>query len=427
MKNRKRKISLALLILIVCITLGYAAIRTGLNINGLVDIPNVSWEVYFDNYQKSASTNVTPTTEPSIPAGEKPTTISYVVDLDEPGDIYEFTVDVVNGGTIDAMIESISSKLNGVEIDSEHPVPSYLNYSITYADDVVIQPNFVLKHNTHETYKVRLEYKEDLDPEDLPTTGQQLRFDLTVVYTKDDGSSVDPRIPAPANFSTDSWETIVYAVKKNNTSVYNVGDTKTVDLGSLGTHTLRIANKSTPSECSTTGFSQTACGFVLEFADIVTSRQMNSNDTNTGGWPATKLRTYINSTMYDALPTELKEAIKNTKVVSGHGTNDSANFTSTDKLYLLSSKEVYGKDGTSRVVDVDTAEAETRQLDYYHAQGVTTSNARGASKQADAYWWLRTAYGSSGSSFFHIDNYGDWSGYSAFVTLGVSPAFRLGK
>ncbi len=65
--------------------------------------------------------------------------------------------------------------------------------------------------------------------------------------------------PEPNNFSTDSWNTIVSAVKSNNISKYNVGDTKEVDMGDLGTHALRIANTTTPSECSTTGFSQTSC------------------------------------------------------------------------------------------------------------------------------------------------------------------------
>ena len=56
---------------------------------------------------------------------------------------------------------------------------------------------------------------------------------------------------SPVAFSTDSWETIVSAVKSGNISVYKVGDTKEIDLGTTyGTHTLRVANTSTPSECS---------------------------------------------------------------------------------------------------------------------------------------------------------------------------------
>ena len=65
------------------------------------------------------------------------------------------------------------------------------------------------------------------------------------------------------NFATDSWSTIIANVKAGNGSEYKVGSTKEVNLGTTyGTHTLRIANTSTPSECSTTGFSQTACPLI---------------------------------------------------------------------------------------------------------------------------------------------------------------------
>ena len=78
------------------------------------------------------------------------------------------------------------------------------------------------------------------------------------------------------DFATDSWSTIIANVKAGNGNEYAVGSTKEVNLGTTyGTHTLRVANTSTPSECSTTGFSQTACGFVLEFADIITTHAMN--------------------------------------------------------------------------------------------------------------------------------------------------------
>ncbi len=164
----------------------------------------------------------------------------------------------------------------------------------------------------------------------------------------------------PNSFATDSWDTIISAVHSGNTSSYHVGDTKTINMGSFGTHTLRIANTSTPAECSTAGFSQTACGFVLEFADIITTRKMNSTNTNVGGWPASELYTYVQNDIYNALPSELKNGIIDTYVVSGHGKNDSANFTSTDKLYLLSTMEVWG----SNPGGYDTATAETRQLDY---------------------------------------------------------------
>ena len=235
------------------------------------------------------------------------------------------------------------------------------------------------------------------------------------------------------DFATDSWEAIIAKVKAGNGSEYAVGSTKEVDLGTTyGTHTLRVANTSTPSECSGTGFSQTACGFVLEFADIITNNKMNDTNTNAGGWPSTSMRTFVNNDIYNALSDEIKNAIIDTTVVSGFGPDDTANFTSTDKLYLLAPGEVYSDWKTITINGeplYDTAKNLTRTLDYYKNLGVTTINSSGAGKKNgtyDSYWWLRTATAITGSYFYDVSNNGDWSNYDANYTGGVAPAFRLG-
>ena len=268
--------------------------------------------------------------------------------------------------------------------------------------------------------------------------GAGTKYDSTKIdkaYAHIDGGTSNPGyftdiadkdIPAPNSFVTDSWKTIIKAVRNNNISKYNVGDTKTVDLGTYGTHTLRIANKSTPSECSTSGFSQSACGFVLEFADIITTHAMNDTETNVGGWPATSMRTFVNNDIYNAIPSEIKNAIIDTTVVSGHGsTSGETNFTSTDKLYLLAPKEIY----TDWSEDYDTAKDLTRTLDYYTAQGVTRYTYDEAIKKngiSTSEWWLRTAYSYYDDLFYKVASYGYYGCNSALDTYGVAPAFRLG-
>ena len=232
-------------------------------------------------------------------------------------------------------------------------------------------------------------------------------------------------IEETSRFTLDDWNTIVENVKSGNTSMYKVGDTKEVNLGTTyGTHTLRIANTSTPSECSGTGFSQTACGFVLEFADIITTHKMNDTNTNVGGWPAISIRTFVNNDIYNAIPSEIKNAIIDTTVVSGHGKNDTENFTSTDKLYLLAPKEIY----TDWSDSGDTAKDLTRQLDYYKNLGTSTSNYSGAIKKSGtsvSSWWLRAASSNYASSFLRVGINGDWDIIIANNTIGVAPAFRL--
>ena len=251
------------------------------------------------------------------------------------------------------------------------------------------------------------------------------------------GNLVYYTIPTPKSFSEDSWETIVANVKVGNTSAYKVGDTKEIALtgftnteeNSNGLYTIRVANTKTPEECNTEGFSQTACGFVIEFVDIITTHAMNSSNTNVGGWPASEMRTYVNNDIYNALPEGLKENIINTKVVSSHGsTSGETNFTSEDKIYLLSTKEVYGKEGTTNIITYDTAETETRQLDYYKTNGVTTASSSGAIKNyngSSAIWWLRSAVSIYTNFFYSVASTGNWSSRNANDSLGVAVAFRI--
>lgn len=244
--------------------------------------------------------------------------------------------------------------------------------------------------------------------------------------------------PKP-DFTTDSWDKIVSNIRAGKSSVYEVGDTKEVTLSGTyaGTYTLRLANNSTPSECSNSNFSQTACGFVVEFKDIITEEKMNSSNTNKDGWPGSELYQKLNpkngdttnSVIYNALPEDLKQVIVDTKVISSHGSNDSTNFTSIDKLYLLATKEIWGKDGTSNTINYDTSDNQTRQLDYYKSIGITTNNYSDAIKQyqlSSKYWWTRSAYCYSSYTFYSVSSDGDWDRFIANSTLGVAPAFRIG-
>ena len=239
----------------------------------------------------------------------------------------------------------------------------------------------------------------------------------------------------PKTFKEDSWDTIANAVRTGQTSNYHVGDTKEVDLGTYGKHMVRISNMSTPDECNQNGFSQSACGFVVEFADVITTHNMNDTATNKGGWPASAMYKFLNdesdsSSIINLLPKELKNVIKPTITVSGRGSKDTVEyFTSPeDKLYLLAPKEIYS-DWSDQY---DSAKDSTRQLDYYKIKGVTTNRKdwNGAIKKDSAgtakWWWLRCAYSYSSDSFYFALGTGYWNYNYANITRGVSPAFRIG-
>ena len=235
-------------------------------------------------------------------------------------------------------------------------------------------------------------------------------------------------IPEPVSFTSDSWKTIQKAVQTGNTSKYNVGDTKEVDLGELGTHTVRIANKS----ACTTETSETACGFVVEFVDMIaTSKNYAEQGANRGGWISSQIRAYLNRKWLKSFPTDLQQVIATTKVISGHGpTAGETNFENQDKLYLLSSEEIYSDFSSSSNSQHDTSLGTSKQLDYYKNQGVTTSSYANAIKQyngSNKGWWLRTADAKYDIMFLSVDEAGGFKLYDlvALVDFGVSPAFRI--
>ena len=466
MRRRDNKVFMYLILgmVILSISVGYAILSANLAINGTTKIANASWNVHFENYQQTSNSTVTPASgKAPVISGTTTTEISYEVDFTTPGDVYEFTVDVKNGGTINAMIESVQTKIkigNGEEVAlTDVNLPSYLRHSFIYSDGATITSPQKLEANHKETLLVRVEYKKDITNDELAEASEKtIKFIEQINYVQADGTETE--VAHSISFSNDDWSTIIHAVQTGNTSNYHVGDTKTVTLGNgLGTHTLRIANMSTPSECSTTGFSQTACGFVLEFADIITDHRMglytngnvNLNGStvngtgNKGGWEYSDLRAFLNSTIYanenidysttgiySSLPEVLRNAIINTTVVSGHGSADTTNYTTTDKLYLLSTHEVWeDADGNANdgINYYDHAYNNTRQLDYYVGLNVTTSNYSSAVKQKNGsndIWWLRSPFPLTSSLFFYVDSDGNWLGFSAGNICGVSPAFRIG-
>ena len=90
--KKKGFFSLFLFLLVLSVSLGYAYLNTTLQIDGTSQFKRASWDIHFANIQvKSGS--VTPTTEATI---TNPTTVSFEATLDNPGDFYEYNVDIVN-------------------------------------------------------------------------------------------------------------------------------------------------------------------------------------------------------------------------------------------------------------------------------------------------------------------------------------------
>lgn len=472
-KENDNKLPLIALLIVACVglTIGYSALSTTLSIKGTASIEGMSWRIEFQNLSEATLTgNASIISDPVI-SEDKTEISSYNVNFLDPGDSVSYTFQIANNGTLNAKLSEIIRDTitcegygNSVQATKDADnVCANLEYTLKYqeeeshySDDYVltstttnVEVNDILNAGDVKNMILTLKYKSPTDSETITEPEDDVSIaglKIKLIYSQNNQSpSSSPVIPPtpdePINtvfFAEDSWSTIANNVKAGNTSNYHVGDEKEVDMGTYGKHMVRIANMSTPDECNQEGFSQSACGFVVEFADIITTHNMNPKGDYNGktynygwnkdGWPKSQMKTFIDNDIYNSLPQELKSVIITTETVSGHGSEDANNFTSTDKLYLLSTAEIW-ENATSNSINYDSARDYTRQLDYY--EGVTTESGKYSkaiknnSAGSASWWWLRSAYSYTSSGFYGVDSYGGWITYSAGNTDGVSPAFRI--
>ena len=171
-KGKKGLSVLLLLLLLLGVTIGYSVLSTTLNINGTSKIANATWDVHFANIVANTSSTVTPSSGPTISADGH--TITYNVDLDIPGDFYEFAVDVENTGSIDAKLKTVPT-ISGVSTEQD----VYVNYTFLHSDGTAVAANEVIAAGAKDTYKVRVEFDREIENDDLPEEEQDLT--LTVV------------------------------------------------------------------------------------------------------------------------------------------------------------------------------------------------------------------------------------------------------
>ena len=179
-KDRK-VLTIGLCLILVCVftlTVAYAALGAVLNISGSAQVSSAEWNVHFDNIKvKLGSVSGD---EPRITS---PTTATFSTVLNMPGDFYEFTIDVVNDGSIDAMIENITKTPTLSESQAK-----YLKYDITYQNGESITTRQLVEKNSFVRLKVRLEYRSDITASDLPKTSETLTLGLKLDYIQSDGS-----------------------------------------------------------------------------------------------------------------------------------------------------------------------------------------------------------------------------------------------
>lgn len=209
MKKIRRKVNKPLLYFVffvfASVTVGYAALSTTLSITGKGTLSKNSWDIHFENLVIVGNGASAVTTAPTIDSTK--TKVSFNITLSKPGDSYEFTVDAVNKGTIDAMLSGFSA--TSLTTDQQ----KYLTYTVTYSDGATISTKDYLKKGTSETIRVRVRFKDDLSATDLPSSAETLNLTATFVYVQADSTAKERAKPSCIRDNTATSEDLMLGDK----------------------------------------------------------------------------------------------------------------------------------------------------------------------------------------------------------------------
>lgn len=152
-------------------------------------------------------------------------------------------------------------------------------------------------------------------------------------------------------------------------------------------------------------------------------KKMNATATNAGGWGACEMRTWLNSTFYDALPSELKAVISpSTKYTDnvGGATNLADNVTAThDYIWIPAQFEV-----RDSLYSVNAAEGVLGARYDYYKNGISYNRYRHDSPTTAADYWFRSPSAPTETLFRSWITGG--SAHNANLNFAFVPCFTIG-
>ena len=153
---------------------------------------------------------------------------------------------------------------------------------------------------------------------------------------------------------------------------------------------------------------------------------MNSNNSNSGSWASSQMRSTTMPQYLAKLPRATQNAIGYVQKVTGTwngSTSGGSNSVTGDKCFLLSGKEIFGGSGDGNGLRCTTNEANATFQYQYFQSIATTPASRNINSSANQWWWLRSP--SCNSSFFCSVSTGSSGTNDASSGKGVFAAFCI--
>ena len=186
------------------------------------------------------------------------------------------------------------------------------------------------------------------------------------------------------SFAEYTWDEIALISELGLASrAFNLHDTKDIEIEGVGTMTLEIADFDHDYLSGST--SAQKAGISMITRDLLPdARQMNSSDTNVGGFPASALYDYLNGTILNGLPSDLRSALKTTYKWYGTGNNTTNGQWHGCKVWIPLEYEMFGTTTYSPATEHSTGNA--RKYPIFTDNTSRVKKLNNGSGQANWYW-----------------------------------------
>ena len=183
--SKTNSMVLFLFSMILLLGVGYAYLNTSVTVQGAGKVTSSSWDVHFENIVVNEKSSNSLEGNP-LPTIIDDSTVTFNVGLESPGEFYEFSLDVVNNGTIDAMIDDI---IVSPELTVEQQ--KMFRYEIKYDNGINLEKYQSLKSGEKKNIKILFKYNEMLDYVEYSEENQSFEFSITIKYVQANKSVID--------------------------------------------------------------------------------------------------------------------------------------------------------------------------------------------------------------------------------------------
>lgn len=270
-KRKSRRIIFYFAFLIfVGVSIGYAALTTSLNITGQSTLSKNLWDVHFEDVRVLNNYTADQSSRPTIDSTQ--TKITFSLKLTTPGQFYEISTDVVNSGTIDAMLSTISNNLTTSQ-------KKYLEYSVKYIDGASMNTKDYLKKGTKQRIKIKIYFKKDITAADLQATTSSISIAINLKYLQADSTAHERTKASIVCKRATVLETATCSRTSSGcyaAGYYNGGSkgTTTITYGNLGTS--GILSSGDAFDCDVKGTGTTNRFYYLTDLDSTTAILLSS-------------------------------------------------------------------------------------------------------------------------------------------------------